>query len=452
MVKSIKKRTGPEGDIQMNVFSFCDIDFKKPKNHLPSLETPFGTRSIRDSLAYCNRCGLCLQQCPFYVLTQEETLSPRGRNQALLLLIEGKLNLGKNKKQFLRLATTCSLCGRCTQSCPGRIPTPQHLLELRRLLKVRFLPKTLQLLLQWRADFPTLFYGLAQSGLFLRRWGVVKLLRFSGLANLLGCSWLHQIDRMIPPTKKTIRKKWSILKREQEEKPSLIYLPSLETELFLPDVAISAWTLATQKHRPVLWTRTPTGLFEYVYGNVRKARQQLKKLITRHAQLQKGTLPLVTDSMDVYNYLKQAANLFENYPGWKRKAVQFSQQVLFVADLFPQKKINVGAIATPVALDTSALFKTENTPSKNTQKILSTLFLKNFVYCDDRQADLPAFGYGFVSKNNANQLRLLAFRPLVKKEIKTLFVFSGWALMEAFAAGKKHAPQIQAMHIAQLNG
>ena len=77
-------------------FSFFQLDPKHPKRHLSRLETPFGVRSVYDSISYCTRCGSCQQACPTYLLTQEESFSPRGRNQAARLLAEGKIKTAEN--------------------------------------------------------------------------------------------------------------------------------------------------------------------------------------------------------------------------------------------------------------------------------------------------------------------------------------------------------------------
>ena len=434
----------------MNDFSFCFLDSNNSKVHLTALETPLGTRAFGQSVSYCNRCGLCLQSCPFYVQTQEEPFSPRGKNQTVRLLLQRKINLSRSRKELRQIAFSCTLCGRCARTCPGQIPTPQHILELRRLLGNSPLPLSLQRLLELRSKRPTLFHKIGQTGLFLRRMGVVKLMRFSGLANLFGLSWLHQADRMIPPSTRQDRKEWKALSRAEQKDPSLIYIPSMETDLFLPQIGISTWKMAAQKYRPLLWTNTPCGLFEFVYGNVRKARGQVEKLITRHNQLKNGTLPVLTDSLDVYNFLKQAATLFEDYPHSKEKAQKFAEKVLFITDLFPARG-DIATAAMPVTLDTSALFSTEEKPTLSAEKIVSTLFGKNFVHCRDRQADLPAFGQSFITQNKAALLRDLSLRPWLEKEVKTVIVLSGWALMEVYAT-RKRAGYLQAVHIAQLNG
>ena len=86
------------------------LDPLHPKRHLTLLDTPFGERSVYDSLCFCNRCGSCQQACPTYWLTHEETFAPRGRNQLARLIAEKKLNV-KNSRSLLVVRTLyASLC------------------------------------------------------------------------------------------------------------------------------------------------------------------------------------------------------------------------------------------------------------------------------------------------------------------------------------------------------
>ena len=88
------------------------LDPQHPARHLCRLETPFGARTVYDSVSYCNRCGSCQQACPTYLLTLQETFSPRGRNQLVRLAAEGKLNLTRNRRQAEETLNSCLLCGR----------------------------------------------------------------------------------------------------------------------------------------------------------------------------------------------------------------------------------------------------------------------------------------------------------------------------------------------------
>ncbi|MEK7722390.1 MAG: (Fe-S)-binding protein, partial [Elusimicrobiota bacterium] len=58
--------------------------------HLSALITDLGEKNLYDATAQCNRCGYCGTSCPTYMLTGRETISARGRNQFVRMLVEGK--------------------------------------------------------------------------------------------------------------------------------------------------------------------------------------------------------------------------------------------------------------------------------------------------------------------------------------------------------------------------
>ena len=72
-----------------------------------------------DETLQCNRCGFCTSFCPTYLATGDETLSPRGRNQALRALFEGRLEDPADAK---RSFDTCLQCGICTSVCFAEVP------------------------------------------------------------------------------------------------------------------------------------------------------------------------------------------------------------------------------------------------------------------------------------------------------------------------------------------
>ena len=88
------------------------------KKHLVQLQTPLGMRNVYDSVCFCNRCGMCAPVCPAYEAEPKESTSPRARNQALRLLLEGKIRAKQNRSTLEKLVTSCTLCGRCEQVCP----------------------------------------------------------------------------------------------------------------------------------------------------------------------------------------------------------------------------------------------------------------------------------------------------------------------------------------------
>ena len=397
------------------------IDPLHPKRHLTELHTAFGERSVYDSSAYCTRCGSCQQACPTYQIFHQETFSPRGRNQTLRLLAEGKLKLAANRDLLLQSVDSCLLCGRCTQACAGKIPTPEHILEMRRALQKRVLPRPLQAILHLRSAAPSLFGSLLRTGL----------------------------DELLPKKIPSLKK---LLKElpPAEGTPKKIYRPSLEAEFFMPQLALSV--LKTAGERTILWHNMSSGLFEYVYGDLRQSKKAVRRLIVRHLKTEKAKLPLVTDSIDVYNFLQKAPQLFAGNKFWQKKAAAFAKKITFAAELLPKKPLQTKTFATPVRLEPSALFTRESIPAQKSEAILKTLFRKNFVECSYTDADIPAFGYALAKLELHEKIALSAVRTVARTQTGTVFTLSGLSALELDYRLKKFFPSAKAEHIIRLNG
>ena len=69
-------------------------------------------------LSQCVHCGLCLQNCPTYLLTGYEAESPRGRIHLIQALNEGRIEATDAYKQHLEL---CLVCRNCESVCPSGV-------------------------------------------------------------------------------------------------------------------------------------------------------------------------------------------------------------------------------------------------------------------------------------------------------------------------------------------
>ncbi len=411
------------------------------KKRLDVLQTPLGPRSVYDSVCFCNRCGMCAAVCPAYVAAPQESNSPRARNQALRLLLEGKIKPKSNRKELENLVTSCTLCGRCQSVCPGQIPTSQHMLELRRRLNLYLLPPTLFRLLRLRETSPKLFYVLMRAGLLLRRTGLLHLLAYTA-----DFAWLKHTLEILPPRLP------APFKAEDKTRPTLIYLPSLEAQFLLPSLAQSVYKTACKKHRVTVWNNTASGLFEYVYGDLQRARQLVRALITRHTKIGNGKLPVLTDSIDVYQFLKQAPQLFSGLPTWEEKAVLFAQSIKFVTDVLPKKPAAAKQWQKPVLFMPGALLGTQNLAQQAALQTLQTLFTKNLVQCGYKDACTAPAGVGFIKGSHAREYNLQAMRTVAQHQAKSVVVLSGLAEMETNFYLRRFYPAARAHHIAKLNG
>ena len=156
---------------------------ERSARHLASLLTDLGEKNLYDAAAQCNRCGYCETSCPTYMLTGRETISARGRNQFVRMLVEGKAGNAEDAAESL---STCLLCGACSSACYAKVPTPDIVLEGRRALDGYgdnfFARAAVGALL----NAPALFGLWLKLAYLVKRTGLPRLAALMGLYDFIG--------------------------------------------------------------------------------------------------------------------------------------------------------------------------------------------------------------------------------------------------------------------------
>jgi glycolate oxidase iron-sulfur subunit len=150
-----------------------------------------------DDYSRCVHCGLCLNHCPTYRLWGEEADSPRGRIRQMMLVDQGRLELGD---AFVTHIDRCLDCRACETACPSGVEYGK-LVELARAqieqrYKRPFLSRTLRNFVYRRLlPFPQRIARAARLLRLYQRSGLAALARSSGVLYLLR---MRDRERLLP--------------------------------------------------------------------------------------------------------------------------------------------------------------------------------------------------------------------------------------------------------------
>ena len=138
-------------------------------------------------LSTCVHCGLCLQHCPTYLVTGQETESPRGRIHLIQALNEGRIGASEAYARHLEL---CLVDRACEAVCPSGVPFGRIIEPARTQLAALRPGSWRTRLLRWLVFKQLMPHPerLRTAAHLLRRYqrsGVQRLVRATGLLRML---------------------------------------------------------------------------------------------------------------------------------------------------------------------------------------------------------------------------------------------------------------------------
>ena len=86
----------------------------------------------------CMRCGACMNRCPVFRLVGGHAY--RAVYPGPLGIVLSPLLAGSDIAKFADLPKACSLCGKCADVCPAKIPLPDLILKMRDKIKKAQIP------------------------------------------------------------------------------------------------------------------------------------------------------------------------------------------------------------------------------------------------------------------------------------------------------------------------
>lgn len=145
----------------------------------------------------CVHCGLCSNQCPTYRLWGREADSPRGRIRQMLLVDQGRMEVGDS---FVTHIERCLNCRACESACPSGVEYGKVLELARAQIEQKYKRPFVARLLRnfvYRGLLPHP-KRIARAAWLLKAYqstGLASLARGVGILRLLG---LEERERLLP--------------------------------------------------------------------------------------------------------------------------------------------------------------------------------------------------------------------------------------------------------------
>ena len=175
----------------------------------------------------------------------------------------------------------------------------------------------------------------------------------------------------------------------------------------------------------------------------------LKLLLSWEHYSGQTPLPFITDSIEVYGFLKNYPLLFTHLPGWQQRAEKFAAHVQFITEVLSSPAKPSQTIPR-IALDSSSLLYPAGVVAEQVYARLLETYGKNLLECEYSRLPLPAAGIAFAQPAQAAELVLHNARDLMRQHIEQVYCLSGWAALELQAVLRKHYPSVRADFIVNI--
>ena len=270
-------------------------------------------------LERCIHCGLCLEACPTYRITQLETESPRGRLHLMGAIADRRVDLGRNDATVLHL-DRCLACRACEAVCPSGVPYGR-LIEETRAAVVRSRGITpLGRVLLWSVSRPWVLRAMAAVLAASERTGLRRLvLRFLPPR-------LRRLDALAPPVGRPAYRPVQV----QSPRLSVGLLLGCVMRASYGDVHTATARVLARLGAAVVDTpdQTCCGALHAHAGDKDEAVRLAKRNIVA---FEKAEIILV-NAAGCGAHLKSYAHLLEDRPNWAERASALASRVRDVSE------------------------------------------------------------------------------------------------------------------------
>jgi glycolate oxidase iron-sulfur subunit len=270
-------------------------------------------------LERCIHCGLCLEACPTYQITQLETESPRGRLHLMGAIADGRIDARSSDATMLHL-DRCLACRACEAVCPSGVPYGRLIEETRAgIAQARGIPLRGQVLL-WSASRPWVLRTAAALLLISERTGLRRL------ARRFLSRRLRRLDELAPPVGRPSYRRVAV----ESPRASVALLLGCVMRASYGDVHTATARVLAHLGAEIVDTpgQTCCGALHAHAGDKAEAVRLAKLNI---AAFERADVILV-NAAGCGAHLRTYAHLLEDRPNWASRAAALSSRVRDVSE------------------------------------------------------------------------------------------------------------------------
>jgi len=279
------------------------------------MSTAFDTTGLER----CIHCGLCLEACPTYRITQLETESPRGRLHLMGAIADGRIDLDRSDATVLHL-DRCLACRACEAVCPSGVPYGR-LIEETRAAVVRSRGVTpLGRVLLWSVSRPWVLRAIAAILSVSERTGLRRL------ARRFLSPRLRRLDALAPPVGRAAYRPVAV----DSPRSSVGLLLGCVMRASYGDVHTATARVLAQLGVEVVDTpdQTCCGALHAHAGDKDEAIRLAKRNIVAFEQAE----VILVNAAGCGAHLKSYTHLLENRPNWAERAKAIASRVRDVSE------------------------------------------------------------------------------------------------------------------------
>lgn len=433
-------------------------------------------KKFEEAAAACNRCGFCTSYCPTYNATGNEAHSPRGRNQLVRALMEGKI---KDVAQVVESVDSCLLCGECTSVCFSEVPTAQLMMQARNYIRqVSATPATLNFFLKNILPNPHWLAWILKLSFLGKKLGIAWLLKKAGVLGRMA-PMLAAADELVASVPFKFLLDYSSVKIFQQQimleiaqanarkgsashspvsaslRPKIAYVPVCGSQYLRPSIGLATINLFKKlKIEFVIPEAGCCGLPAASIGAFEEARSMAQSNISRFEQGHFESV--VVDDTSCATHLKDLPKIFQDDVVWLRQAHELAQKVRDLSTTLIQKGLKdhlklAGWGGGPVAFHDPCKAQYTLRLTHPPRELLSAIpNLKLVPVAEADQCCGGAGGYSFMRPEMSQAVLAAKAKNLAASGCSIVVTSSASCLTQLAFGLRKKDPQIQVLHLTEF--